>query len=116
MLAMSSVLEAVFDGPIDARSFDYQPIILEKLPSLADGDAVIQQVTVKEGDKVVDANGSPAELAAGVMIVPSGAEDPIEYEGGEVTMDQMVVTFKLLPDLKWSDGEPLTAADSVYSF
>lgn len=28
----------------------------------------------------------------------------------------MVVTFTLLPDIKWSDGNPLTATDSVYSY
>ena len=31
-------------------------------------------------------------------------------------MDQMVVTFTLLEDLMWSDGEPLTSADSLYSY
>ena len=41
MLASSQVYEAIYDGPIDNRSFSYQAVILEKLPSLADGDAVI---------------------------------------------------------------------------
>ncbi|TES89174.1 MAG: hypothetical protein E3J88_06405, partial [Anaerolineales bacterium] len=49
MLASSQVLEALYDGPIDNRSFGYQAVILEKLPSLADGDAVIEVVTVSEG-------------------------------------------------------------------
>jgi len=31
-------------------------------------------------------------------------------------MEQMVVDFQLIPDLKWSDGIPLTADDSVFSF
>jgi peptide/nickel transport system substrate-binding protein len=31
-------------------------------------------------------------------------------------MDQLQATFVLLPDLTWSDGEPLTAADSVFSY
>ena len=35
MLAASQVLEAVYDGPIDGRSFDYQAVIIEKMP-LAD--------------------------------------------------------------------------------
>ena len=31
-------------------------------------------------------------------------------------MEQMVVTFTLLADLKWSDGAPLTSGDMIYSF
>jgi peptide/nickel transport system substrate-binding protein len=31
-------------------------------------------------------------------------------------MDQLVVTFRLLPKLTWSDGAPLNAADSVFAF
>jgi len=121
MLAMSSVLEAVFDGPIDGRSFDYQPVILEKLPSLADGDAVFETVDVAPGDTIADADGNVTTLEAGVKFFPSGctnADCAQEYteDMGTIQMDKMVVTFKLLPGLKWSDGEPLTAADSVYSF
>jgi peptide/nickel transport system substrate-binding protein len=120
MLAMSSVLEAVFDGPFDNRSFDYQTTILEKLPSLADGDAVIQSVEVNAGDSIVDNDGSPAALEAGVMYRPSGCNNgdcAVEYDGSSaVMMDQMVVTFKMLPGLMWSDGTPMTTADSVYAF
>jgi peptide/nickel transport system substrate-binding protein len=120
MLAMSHVLEAIYDGPIDGRTFDYQPIILEKLPSLADGDALLNTVTVKAGDKVVDNDGNPADLAAGIFVRPAGcnaADCAIEYDGtSDLEMEQMVVTFKLLPNLVWSDGTPLTAKDSVYSF
>lgn len=126
MLAASQVQEAIYDGPIDNRTFDYQPIILEKLPSLADGDALINQVAVAEGDTVADNDGNPATLTAttadtaGTLVRPAGcrsADCAVEYDGSNVTeMDQMVVTFKLLPGLMWSDGTPLTAADSVYSF
>ncbi len=118
--AINSILEAVYDGPIDNRSFDYQPIILEKLPSLADGDAVRQPVMVKAGDMVVDANGDLVELISGVQVFPSGCSRPdcaVEYAGpGEIQMDRLAVEYKLLPDLKWSDGASLTAQDSVYSF
>jgi len=40
--ARDLVLEAIYDGPIDERGFDYQPVILEKLPLLAGGDAVLE--------------------------------------------------------------------------
>jgi peptide/nickel transport system substrate-binding protein len=120
MLAASQVLEAIYDGPIDARTYAYQPIILEKLPSLADGDAVINAVDVVAGDMVVDAGGTPGALAAGMVVKPAGcrtADCAITYDGtSALQMDQMVVTFKLLPGLTFSDGTPLTAADSVYSF
>ena len=121
MLAASSVLEAVYDGPIDGRSFDYQAVIIEKIPSLADGDAVIQAVEVQPGDAIVDDSGSPATLEPGVVYRPSGcnsADCAVEYAEGDgaVMMDQLAVTFKLLPGLMWSDGTPLTAQDSIYSF
>ncbi len=123
MLAAAQVQYAVYDGPIDNRSFAYQAVILEKLPSLADGDAVINVVTATEGDPVSDADGNPVVLAADadpvIRIKPAGctsADCAVDYTGGDVQMDQMVVTFTLLSGLTFSDGTPLTANDSVYSF
>jgi peptide/nickel transport system substrate-binding protein len=118
MLAQSHVTEAVYDGPIDNRSFGYQAVILEKLPSLADGDAVINTVTVNEGDTVA-LGGAPSTLEVGATIRPAGCnavDCEVTYEGGAFEMDQMVVTFSLVPGLMWSDGTALTTADSVYSF
>ena len=57
LLAQAAVLEALRDGPIDHRNFDYQPILLEKLPSLKDGDAAIAAVTVRDGEDLVDSSG-----------------------------------------------------------
>ncbi len=115
-----SVLAAVYDGPIDTNSYAYQPVILEKLPSLADGDAQVTAVSVYVGDEVVDADGVPVTLAPGVRVRPAGcrsADCAIVYDGrGEIQMDQMVVDFRLRPGLTWSDGAPLTAYDSVYAY
>lgn len=115
-----AVLSALYDGPIDSSAYQYQPVILETLPSLENGDAQLFQTAVYVGDEVVDADGTPVTLTAGTHIRPAGCRSgdcAIEYDGrSEVQMDQMAVTFRLHPDLKWSDGEPLTAADSVYSY
>ena len=120
MLAMSHVNEAIFDGPIDTLSYDYQPVILENLPNLEDGNAVLAPVDVVAGDKVVGDDGNVYELAAGVVVRPAGctaSNCAIEYDGtSALQMDQLSATFKLLPGLVWSDGTPLTAADSVYAF
>lgn len=120
MLAMSHVLEAIYDGPVDSRSYAYQPVIFEKLASLADGDATLTAVDVAAGDKVVGDDGEVYELAEGVVVRPAGcaaSDCAVAYDGTNVTqMDQLAVTTKLLPGLMWSDGTPLTSADQLYTF
>lgn len=119
-VATYNILAAIYDGPIDNNSYGYQPVILKKLPNLADRDAWIAAVTVREGDTVVDASGDVISLGSGeeqaVMLKPAGGGEPVPYQGGEFQMDQLSATFTLLPNLVWSDGTPLTASDSVYAF
>lgn len=118
--AARSVLAAIYDGPIDLLNYEYYPVILEKLPSLSAGDAEIAEVTVGQGDEVIDASGNLVLLEPGTAIRPAGCRTDncvVVYDGtNPVTMDQMIVNFTLLPNLAWSDGEPLTADDSVYGF
>lgn len=97
-LVARHVLQAIYDGPIDSRSYAFQPIILEKLPALEDGDAVVEDVTVQPGEMYVN--------EAGILV---GADEPVETR-------RLVVTFKLKKDITWEDGQPVTAYDSVYSF
>jgi peptide/nickel transport system substrate-binding protein len=117
------VLETIAEGgfgAFDNNSFAYQPVILEKLPSLVDGDAALAIVAAGEGDKVVDAKGEVVTLDPAadppIMLIPAGGGDPEPYQGGDFEMEQITATFKLLPGLLWSGGEPLTALDSVYAF
>jgi peptide/nickel transport system substrate-binding protein len=120
VVILSIFLQTIYDGPIDSRSYDYQPVILKKLPSLADGDAQLVPVNVAVGDPVVDANSDVVVLGAGMRVRPSGCQSDecaIEYDGtSPLQMDQLVARFELLPGLLWSDGTPLTASDSVYAF
>jgi peptide/nickel transport system substrate-binding protein len=115
-----SVLAAIYDGPIDIKNYTAQPVILEKMPSLSDGGAVLQAVEVGMGDLIVDGNGNLANLGEGVLYHPSGCTEQAcaqIYSGTDpVQMDQLIFHFKLLPDLMWSDGTPLNASDSVYSY
>ncbi len=118
--SMWSILEAVYDGPFDTLGYSAQPVILNKIPSLADGDASIQAVPVQSGSLVLDADGSLVSLAAGTRVLPSGCTSPdcaVQWDGqSDLSMDQLVVTFQLRPGLTWSDGTPLTAQDSVFSY
>lgn len=118
--AQWNILEAIYDGPIDRLGYQPAPVILEKIPSLADGDAVIESVEVKAGDQVVDADGNLAALAGGTRVRPAGchsADCAVTWDGqSALSMDQLRLTFKLKPGILWSDGQPLRALDSVYSY
>ena len=99
MLVSTLVRTAAYsDGPIDNRGYDFQPVILTKLPNLKDGDAKVSKVAVKTGDMIQDTGGN---------VVKADKDQQL---------DQMVVTFKMKPGLKWSDGNPLKASDSVFSY
>jgi peptide/nickel transport system substrate-binding protein len=102
------------------QNYAENPVILEKLPSLNGGDARLQPVQVNTGDLIVDSAGNPVNLETGVVYRPSGCTEVTctqSYSGDQpITMDQLVLDFKLLQGIKWSDGTPLTAADSVYSY
>ena len=110
------ILAALYDGPIDSVNYAYQPVLLEKLPSLSDGDALTRTVTLYPGDTLVDSLGRVVTLTLGV-VVPQMDGGSLTYSGeGSLTAPQMVVTFHLKPGVLWSDGAPLTSADSVFSY
>ena len=114
MLAASAVQVALFETEITTFSYDYQALGIEKLPSLADGDALISEVEVNEGDLVLDATGNPVTLEEGISVINADKET-VAFDGSPNTMEQLSVDFTLKPRV-WSDGTPVTAADSVYSF
>jgi peptide/nickel transport system substrate-binding protein len=118
--AARSVLSAIYDGPLDVVEYGYEATILEKIPTLEDGDAQVSPVTVNAGSEVVDASGNVVLLSTGTKVRPTGCRSDdcaITYDGSSsLQMDQMVVTFTMLEGLMWSDGTPITTSDSIYSY
>jgi peptide/nickel transport system substrate-binding protein len=115
----NQILSAVYDGPMDNRTYAYQPVIFEAVPTLDNGGAITATVTVTSGDLILNDGGNVVPLEMGVSYLPSGCYDAtcaVNYTGGLVDMEQLVVTHTLLSGLTWSDGEPLTAEDMLYSF
>ena len=114
------VMQAIFDGPLDILNGEPAPVILEKLPNLADGSAYFTPVAVAAGDVVINTAGYLVSLQAGVQVFPTGCTSPacaVTWDGvTPIQMDQLTATYKLKPGLTWSDGQPLKASDSVYSF
>jgi peptide/nickel transport system substrate-binding protein len=119
-LAARQVYEALYDGPYDLLNYEVVPVILEKNPSLADGDVIVSPIDIAPGDLFVTADGVLANLAEGIPYVPAGcssADCVTTYQGTEpVQVDQALVRFKLRQGLQWSDRISLTADDSVYAF
>jgi len=113
----AGISEALFDGPIDSVNYAYQPVILERLPSLENGDAALNEITVNPGDKVVDAaTGAITPLAEGVQLIQRDGSR-LTYTGSNPALTvQVSAVFSLKPKLRWSDGQPLDADDSLFSF
>lgn len=115
--ARAGLLDALYDGPIDVVNYEPQPVILEALPSLANGGLRVEAVTVRPGDRVVDAvTWQVVQLAEGVRLAQvDGAV--ITYTGAAPAQTAQVrAEFRLRPGLLWSDNQPLTADDSRFSF
>ncbi len=94
--------------------------ILSEMPDEENGGLSLQPVTVESGQTVVDARGELVVLRAGVTVRPSGCRDSscaLTWDGeSPLQMDQMALDFHLTDGLTWSDGVPVTAADSVFSY
>jgi len=118
--AARTVLASINDGPIDTAGYEYQPVILTQLPSIENGDAQVIKTPIQPGGQVVNADGNVVLLEKDVRVRPAGCRGDdciITYDGTTaIEMDQMVVNFRMRPDLTWSDGTPVTADDSVYAF
>ncbi len=118
--AMWSVLEAIYDGPIDTVNFQPEPVILEALPTLDNGGVTLTSVAVSAGDEVANVEGDIVALAKGVTVFPEGCASPecaVTWDGSsELKVTQMSAQFKIKTGVTWSDGAPLTAEDAVYAY
>lgn len=109
-----AVLHAVYENDFTHLNYRYQAQGLVKLPDLADGDAWIEEVMVGEGDRVVNAAGNVVSLTVGEKVQTAGGETAV-FMGSPLLMRQIIAEFTLKPRF-WSDGEPVTTADSIYSY
>ncbi len=115
--ARAGILQALNDGPIDTIGYVDQPVSLEALPSVEAGTAGVLEVDVFPGQNLVDAaTGAVVPLGEGVTVVqPDGTL--LVYAGSDpVRTVQVWAEFTLRADVRWSDGQPVTADDSRFSY
>lgn len=95
-------------------------ILLERLPSIENEDIQVLAVEVAEGDMVVDATGQLTVLKQSTLVIPHGcasAECVLTWDGeSELALSALKISYQLKEDLRWSDGEPLTAEDVLFSY
>jgi peptide/nickel transport system substrate-binding protein len=60
--------------------------------------------------------GNCVVAGADLKWLPDECSEVPTQANGDVSADGTTVTMKLLPNLKWSDGQPLTAADFVFGW
>ena len=99
-IAATAIRHALYESPVTSIGYDYQALALEKLPSLADGDAQVQTIEANEGDMVVTAAGELAPLGQGTTVVDAAGQT-VTYDGQPITMPQLVVNYSFRP-LVWS--------------
>ncbi len=94
--ATAPITELLFPAPILTYNYGYTVTgVLERIPTLENGDAELRKV-----DVYLDATGAITTTATDVV----------------TQVDQLVITFRWNPQLRWSDGTPVTADDSVFAY
>jgi peptide/nickel transport system substrate-binding protein len=94
--AAAPISEIVFPSPVLSFNYSYTGTgVLERIPSLENGDAVINK-----SDVYLDDAGNITTTVTQII----------------TQVDQLVVTFHWNPRLRWSDGQALTADDSVFAY
>jgi peptide/nickel transport system substrate-binding protein len=110
----AGVVEPTSAPPVEEAKGGTVVLIIPEEPTtlnyfIADA-AIVRQVadaTSMTGLVLVDQNGEFQPVLA--------AELPTEQNGG-LSADKLTVTWKLKPDLKWSDGEPITSDDIKFTW
>jgi peptide/nickel transport system substrate-binding protein len=88
--------ELLFPSPILSLNYGYTTTgVLERIPSLENGDAEIGQAQV-----YLDPTG----------LITTTQTDVVTQ------VEQLIVTFHWNQKLRWSDGKPVTADDSVFAY
>ncbi len=105
---------ALYENLYTTLGYDYQAQGLVELPHPDKGSVTVEAVTVWFGESVVDFRGEVHLLREGLTVFDSQGQ-LLTVSEQPVMMSQMSVEFTLQP-MVWSDGVPVSAADSLFSF
>ncbi|MBF6625525.1 peptide ABC transporter substrate-binding protein [Aerococcaceae bacterium zg-BR9] len=114
-LAASAVLSlAVGTVTTRVQAVELDPSVEQKLKIMTIGELATLDSAVYNDTPSSDMIGQVFE---GLYRVSTGTEVELgQAESVDISEDGLVYTFKLREGLKWSNGEPVTAADFEYSY
>lgn len=98
--AGEDLLALFYEPPAERVGYQWHAHLLTEIPTLENGQVLTRTAPVPTGARYAD--------AAGMIHTHQGAE--------ALRLPQMIVTFTLKSDLRWSDGQPLTARDAIFSY
>lgn len=94
--AADPIIQAMFPAPALSLNYAYTTTgVLERLPSQANGDLEIRAL-----------NG----------FLDNTGQFTVTETSQPTTTQQLAITFRWNRNLQWADGQPLTAADSVFAY
>ncbi len=115
--ARAGILDALYDGPLDVVNYELRPVILEDLPTVANGGLRLTEVVVQPGERVVEAGtGRVVQVAEGVPLAQVDGSVITASADSPARTVQVSAEFHVKPGVLWSDSQQLTAEDSRFSF
>lgn len=119
-IAEKNLLSLISPDLLSVNPQNGEILFFEQIPTEENGGIVLEAVTVRVGQPILDASGTRVYLAEGTLIehaIDYSLDNPVSWNHEQdYQMTQFSVSFKLKPDLKWSDGEALTAEDFVFAY
>jgi ABC-type transport system substrate-binding protein len=104
------VSAAVYGQAATHLNYDLQAQLYTAVPTVENGGILTQTVAVSQGDRVLDAVGTPVDLQPGMQVIDVHGQ-LITYTSGTVEMVQVSFTIHYLDGAKWSDGSSLSQED-----
>lgn len=115
-----TIRQAIYDWTVADPAVGLISALLVDAPSLENGLVTVSPVQVFAGETIIDHLGNLTILANGTRYRPSGCHQPSCVETFEnqssIAMDQTRVDFEIKPGIAWSDGTPISTADSIFSY
>ena len=94
------ILALFYEPPIERVGYEWVPHLVERVPSLQNGDVMTRAVPVTQGMRYAD---------------PAG-EVHTHNEKESTEFPQLIVMFTLKQGIHWSDGEEIKARDAVLGY